>query len=63
MTEFTIPDMDCNGCVSAITGAVQALDPNAKITADLQTHHVTIDSVVAAQALRDAITGRGFTVA
>lgn len=62
MTEFTIPDMECNGCVSAITGAVHALDPNAKIAADLQTHHVTIDSPITADALRDAITGRGFTV-
>jgi copper chaperone CopZ len=62
MTEFTVPDMDCNGCVSAITGAVHALDPNAKIKADLATHHVSIDSPINAQALREAIISRGFTV-
>jgi copper chaperone len=62
MTEFTIPDMECNGCVSTITRAIHALDPDAKITADLTTHHVSIDSPIATSVLREAIISRGFTV-
>ncbi|HQT87326.1 MAG TPA: heavy-metal-associated domain-containing protein [Acidiphilium sp.] len=62
MTEFTIPDMECKSCVSAITGAVHALDPNATITTDLTTHQISIESSINPQALREAITARGFTV-
>lgn len=61
MTRFTVPDMTCNGCVKAITAAVQRLDPAATITADLPSHHVDITSARPASELAAAIDDAGFT--
>ncbi|CAH2604069.1 Heavy-metal-associated domain-containing protein [Rhodovastum atsumiense] len=62
MPRFSVPDMSCNGCVRSITGAVQGVDPAARVEADLDTHLVTIDSQAAPAALQAAITEAGFTV-
>ncbi len=61
MARFTVPDMTCGGCVKAITGAVQKLDPKATVKTDLETHLVEIDSTQTAAALMDAIDAAGFT--
>ncbi len=61
MARFTVPDMTCGGCVKAITGAVQRLDPKATVKTDLETHLVEIDSTQPAAALMDAIDAAGFT--
>eukprot|EP01037_Dinobryon_pediforme_P010811 gene10811-10890_t len=37
MTRFTIPDMDCEGCIASITKAVHRIDANAIVHADLTT--------------------------
>ncbi len=58
---FTVPDMDCQGCVRSIEAAVHRLDPRAEITADLAAKHVRISSD-AAQDFAQAITAAGFTV-
>ncbi len=60
---FSIPDMMCDGCVNSITRAVRALDPEAKITADLAAHAVEIGSALPAAELAAAIADAGFTVA
>ena len=62
MTRFTIPDMDCQGCVASITRAVQAQDAHAKVVADLDTHKVDIESTVEARLLAAAIDAAGYTV-
>ena len=62
MTRFAIPDMTCGGCVGSITRAVQAVDPAARIVADLESHTVEIDSAAAATALAAVIVDAGFTV-
>jgi copper chaperone len=62
MTRFAIPDMVCQGCVGSVTRAVQALDPAARVSADLAAHTVEISSTAAAEALATAITEAGFTV-
>ena len=61
MTRFTVPDMTCGGCVKAITGAVQKLDPKATVRTNLETHLVEIESAQPAAALMDAIDAAGFT--
>jgi copper chaperone len=61
MTRFTVPDMTCGGCVKAITGAIQRLDPTARVTTNLDTHLVEIDSTRPAAALAEAIDAAGFT--
>jgi len=61
MTRFTIPDMDCQGCVASITRAVQSQDANAKVVADLGSHKVEIDSIAEPRLLAAAIDAAGFT--
>ncbi len=60
--QFIVPDMDCEGCVSSITNAVQKLDADASVTADLESKQVVIGSTVEAHEIATAIEGAGFTV-
>ncbi len=59
---FTVPDMDCQACVRAITEAVHRLDAAATVSADLTAKQVAIGSGHPAQELAAAIEGAGFTV-
>ena len=61
MARFTVPDMTCNGCIKAITAAVQRIDPGATVAADLPTHRVEITSTQPEAALAAAIDDAGFT--
>jgi copper chaperone len=61
MTRFTVPDMTCGGCVKAITGAIQRLDPAAVVRADVDSHVVEIDSARPAADFAEAIDAAGFT--
>ena len=45
MYQLQIPKMRCGGCVATITDAVTALDPAARIEADLAARTVSIQSV------------------
>ncbi len=56
---FTIPDMDCGGCVRAITDAVHKQDAAATLEADLATKRVQINGTGDFAA---AIESAGFTV-
>jgi copper chaperone CopZ len=58
--ELTINDMTCGGCVASITRVVTGLDPDAKISADIGTKRVTIDSPLATDAVVAAITDAGY---
>ncbi len=62
MTRFVVPDMECQGCVKAVTGAVQGVDPAAKVAVNLDTKVVEVESQAAVAALSAAITEAGFTV-
>lgn len=62
MVEFTVDGMSCGGCVASITRAVQALDGAAKVSADLPTKKVAIESQVAPDALRAAIERAGYDI-
>ena len=62
MVTFEVPDMTCGHCVSSITRAVHALDPDAKLTADLATHRVQIEPGASDKAgLLSAVREAGFT--
>jgi copper chaperone len=62
MIRLSIPDMVCQGCVASVTRAVQALDPAARIVADLGSHTAQIESAAIPAALAEAISEAGFTV-
>ena len=62
MLTYIINDMTCGHCVSSITKAVQAIEPHAKVTADLANKRVTIeDAHVDTTLLSDAMKVAGYT--
>jgi copper chaperone len=63
MPDFTVPDMTCQGCVRALTGALQDVDAAAVVQADVETKKVHVDSSASIDALAAAIRDAGFTVA
>ena len=54
MLDLQIPNMTCGHCVRAITEAVHAADPQAKVVVDLPAHKVQIDT----HALREAVLAK-----
>lgn len=58
--KLTVPDMSCNHCVATMTRAVHALDPKAKITADLAAKTVAVDTSVADDHIRQALEEAGY---
>lgn len=61
MQTFRVPDMTCGGCVRAITKAVNRVDADASVAADVPTHIVKIESALATDKLLAAIQDAGFT--
>ena len=60
MTEFLVEGMSCGHCVNAVTSAVHALDPAAKVDVDLGSKHVKIASDLDGPALSQAIADAGY---
>ena len=63
MQEFQIPNMSCGHCVRAITEAVQALDPAAKVQTDVAKRQVQVDSSAQREALVQQLTHAGYAPA
>lgn len=62
MVRFTIPDMECEGCVTSITNAIHKADPAARVAADLGRKLVEISSVLPVGALSSLIDAAGYTI-
>jgi copper chaperone len=62
MLTFLIPDMHCGGCIRSLTKAVQALDQNATLTADLETHRVTVQTSAPSATVAEAFEEAGYDV-
>ena len=60
MIEFHVPDMSCGHCVAAITRALQALDPGARVQAELPERRIRVDSARPAETLRQALEDAGY---
>ena len=60
--QLTIPNMACGVCVTNITKAVQSLDAQAKLTADLASKQISIDSTESQESIAQAITQAGYLV-
>ncbi len=61
--QMTVPNMACSACSDTITQAVQIIDSNAKVNADLKTKVVSIETQAAEAEIKQAITTAGYTVA
>jgi copper chaperone len=61
MYQFSVPDMTCGHCVSAITKAIKAEDPNAKVEVSLSQHVVKVESRLPGGELAQCISEAGYT--
>ncbi|KVC70006.1 heavy metal transporter [Burkholderia ubonensis] len=58
--EFEVQDMTCGGCANAITRAVAAADPGAKLDIDVAAKRVTVQSTQSAERVQSIIEAAGF---
>lgn len=58
--QFHTDDMTCGGCVRAIERAVTALDPAARLSADVEARRVEVASARPRAEIAAAIEGAGF---
>ena len=62
MLSLKVSGMTCGGCINAVTRAVQAQDPQAKVQADLASKIVTLETTLSAAQASQLITDAGFPV-
>ena len=60
MLRFQVPAMSCGHCVKVITDTVQAVDPRARVEADLATHSVTVESDRPREAFTAPLADAGY---
>jgi copper chaperone len=60
---FTVPNMACSACSDTITHAIKAVDPNAKVNADLKTKLVDVETQASETSVKQAVSEAGYTVA
>ncbi len=59
---FNVEGMTCGHCEKAVTKALLALDPQAKIVIDRTVNQVEVDSTQTREALQQAIVDEGYRV-
>jgi copper chaperone len=62
MSLFRVPDIHCDGCIRALTGAVRDLDDKATLQADLGTKLVRVETSAGDEAVAAAIREAGFAL-
>lgn len=62
MLSLKVSGMTCGGCINAVTRAVQAQDPGAKVQADLATQTVQLETTLSPAQASQLITDAGFPV-
>ena len=60
MIELDVKNMTCGHCVRAVSGAVDSVDPAAKVQVDLARGRVFIDGQRPAAELIDALQAAGY---
>ena len=63
MITLHVEGRSCGHCVRAVTQAIQALDPAAKVQVDLAAKTVQAETGLARDAVAAAITEEGYKVA
>jgi copper chaperone len=62
MFTLKVSGMTCGGCINAVTRAIQAQDPQAKVQADLPTQVVSLETTLSPELAAELITDAGFPV-
>jgi copper chaperone len=62
MYELKVDGMSCGHCVKSVTGAVQEVDPTAKVNVDLAGKMVRVESSAGPEAIKHAISEAGYPV-
>jgi copper chaperone len=60
MQRYKVPNMNCGHCVRTITDAVKALDPNAEVSADVESREVTVRTAEHTDSVAGAIRAAGY---
>lgn len=60
MIHFSVPDISCGHCVSAVTKAVHGVDDNAMVSVDLPARTVSIDTSADPAVLSKALDEAGY---
>ena len=63
MMNFQVEGMSCGHCVQSVTNAVQAVEPQAKVTIDLASGRVAVEGRDRRDAVAQAIKDAGYSVA
>ena len=58
-----VPSMVCDGCVSIVKEAILTHEPEAKVSIDLDTKQVTVDTQASEASIKQVITAAGHEVA
>ncbi len=62
MLQLVVPDLSCGHCMNVINKAVAGIDADAKVSFDLPTQTVSVDSSANAQDVMAAIEEAGYPV-
>ncbi|MEE1613521.1 heavy-metal-associated domain-containing protein [Microvirga sp. CF3016] len=60
MYHLYVPDMHCGACLRAVTRALQGLDPQAQVEADLERRVITVTSIKENALLEAALDEAGY---
>jgi copper chaperone len=60
MLELNVQNMTCGHCVSAVTKALKAVDPQATVDVDLAAKRVRVESRQAPEVLAKALNDAGY---
>ncbi|HTQ77360.1 MAG TPA: heavy-metal-associated domain-containing protein [Burkholderiales bacterium] len=60
MIELSVTNMTCGHCVSAVTRALKAVDPEARVDIDLESKRVRIETRKPLGALTKALEQAGY---
>ena len=62
MLNLNVTGMTCGHCEAAVTRAIHAVDPAAKVTVDRAADRVTVDSAADPAAVQRAVEEEGYGV-
>ena len=57
---YLVSGMTCEGCVRAVTNAIERAVPGASVAVELATGRVTVDGADGEQAVAQAVDDAGF---